>query len=231
MSPEEERLYNAIEAVVCRMYKNRDPEAIMARVRQRFPSPLCMIESNAHAISLTGISRINGFYFTMIPALARRAQQVDFGPRPKLNRLSLMANYLKSLFTGIHVERYYAVLLSATGILIRAVLIGTGTEDATLFDLKQMLSLMVQYNAKAVVLCHNHPSGTLQPSQEDVKCTLRTMNAAMALQTPMLDHIIIAHRRAVSIRDSGVIASRLWTMQDPGSKLLRDWIDVDTLTD
>ena len=229
MTPEEERLYNAIENVVNRMYKNKGAEALMADIRRRFPSPVCLIESNAYALSLSGLSRINGFYFTMIPALARRSQREAFGPKPKLNRLSVMSRYLKTLFTGIRVECYYAVLLSATGIAIRTVLIGKGTENATLFDLRQTLSLAVQYSARAVVLCHNHPGGTLQPSREDINCTLQAMNAMAALQVPLLDHIIIAHNRAVSIRASGIIPTKLWAVQDPKNRLLRDWIDVDPM--
>ena len=50
MSPDEDRLYNAIEAVVGRMYRNRDTEELMRDIRQRFPSPVCLSESNAHAI-------------------------------------------------------------------------------------------------------------------------------------------------------------------------------------
>ena len=231
MTPEEERLYNAIETVVGRMYRRKPTEEVMAPIRQRFPSPVCLIESNAHALTLSGLSWINGFYFTLIPALARRSQREAFGEKPRLNKLSVMSEYLKTLFIGVRVECYYAVLLSATGLMIRTVLIGKGTENATLFDLRETLSLMVQNNAKAVVLCHNHPGGTLQPSREDISCTLQAMNAMAAMQVPMLDHIIIAHRRAVSIRASGIIPTKLWAIQDPKNKLLRDWIDIDTMTD
>lgn len=228
MTPEEERLYNAIEAVVVRMVGRKvPPEKLMADIRLRYPSPICLLEANAHAISLTGLSKINAFYFTMIPAMCRRARREAFGDRPRLDKLSVMSEYLKTLFVGVHVECYYAVLLSATGLLIRTVLIGRGTEDATLFDLKQTLSLAVQHSAKAVVLCHNHPRGTLQPSREDINCTLQAMNAMIALQVPMLDHIIIAQQNAVSIRDCGIIPTKLWAMQAPRNRLLRDWIDID----
>lgn len=231
MTPEEERMYNAIDAVVYRMYRNRSPEEMVSRVRQTFPSPVPLIESSPHAISLSGLSRINGMYFSLIPELSRRSQRAAFGTRPKLDKLSLMCQYLRTLFIGIHVEQFYVVMLSATGLLIRTVMVGSGIENATLFDMKRALSLMVACDARAVVLCHNHPGGTLQPSQEDISCTLRMLNATMAIHAPMLDHIIIAHKRAVSMRDSGYIPSELWTKQAPKNRLLRDWIDIDPLCD
>ena len=229
MTPEEERLFNAIETVVERLHRRRAPESQMAEIRQRFPCPLCMIEAGADAIALTGLSWQDGFYFSMIPALSRRTHQEAFGPHPRLAHLSTMCEYLKTLFTGVHVECYYAVLLTATGLLIRPVLIDRGIENATLFDFKQTLAMILKYSAKAVVLCHNHPSGTLRPSQEDIRCTLQAINATVALKIPMLDHIIIAHDQAVSMRDSGSIPSHLWIMQAPDSRLLRNWIDIDTL--
>lgn len=229
MTPEEERLFNAIETVVDRLYPRHPSSSQMEAIRQRFPCPLCMIEAGADAIAMTGLGWQDGFYFSMIPALSRRTHQEAFGPHPRLDHLSVMSAYLKTLFTGIHVECYYAVLLSASGLLIRPVLIDRGVENATLFDLKQTLAVILKYSARAVVLCHNHPSGTLEPSQEDIRCTLQAINATVALNIPMLDHIIIAHDQAVSLRDSGAIPSRLWIMQAPDSRLLRNWIDVDAL--
>ena len=90
--------------------------------------------------------------------------------------------------------------------------------------LGHMLQSVVTANASAVVLSHNHPGGTLRPSQADVKCTLDALASLFPLQISLLDHIIIADGNAVSIRDNGFISSDLWLRQDPKSKLLRDWL-------
>lgn len=211
------------------MAKRKPPEEQMRRIRFQYPYPVFFIESNEYMLRQAGLSNAEAFYFWMIPGLARCAMQESFGEKPRLNTLSRMAEYLKALYIGIHVECFYAILLDSRGGLIRKELIGKGTVDSAPFDMGKLLSLLVEHSAKAVVLCHNHPCGTLKPSQEDLKCTLSALAATATISVPMLDHIIIAANRAVSIRDSGYIAADLWMMQGAGKKLVRDWVDVDLL--
>jgi len=228
-NPSDERLYNAIEKVYGRMHRRESPDAMMQMIRDRFPNPSCFLESNTYILRRIGLRRLDAFYFAMIPAMSRRVKRQSYGKRPRLNTLSKMSEYLKSLFIGVHVECFYVVMLDSRGYMIDTVLVQKGTYDSAPFYLKEMLSIVVQHEAKAIVLCHNHPRGTLQPSKEDINCTLKTMNAMLALGVPMLDHVIIANRHAVSMRDCGAVASKLWMMQAPNSRLMRNWVDVDTL--
>ena len=226
-----ERLYNAVENVLARLHKRESPAERMAMIRARYPSPVFFIESNAYTLRKLGLPRLDAFFFSIIPELTRLDCRESFGKRPRLNKLSIMSEYLKSLFIGVHVECFYAILLDSRGYLIQTALIRKGTTDTALFYLKDALSLAVQREAKAIVLCHNHPRGTLRPSQEDINCTLSAINAFASLGIPMLDHVIIARDRAVSMRDCGSVPTRLWDLQQPSSKLLREWIDVNLLED
>ena len=82
------------------------------------------------------------------------------------------------------------------------------------------------------VIPTNHPGGTLKPSPEDIQCTLSALAATATISVPLLDHIIIAGESAISIRDSGYIQPDLWVMmQGPKRKLVRDWVDVDLLSE
>lgn len=226
---ENERLFNGIEAALALLHTRETPEARLECVRECFPSPAFFMEASEYVKQKAGMSRMDALYFSMIPQLARYVAEEHFGDRPVLNRLSLMAEYLVRLYQGIHRERFYAVMLDGIGRKISTVLISKGNANSALFDLKLLLSSVVREEARAVVLCHNHPRGTLRPSEEDARCTLRALKALKVLGVPLLDHIIIAYDRAVSIRDTGVIPAGLWPMQAPKSKLLRDWIDVDLL--
>lgn len=225
-----DNLYDAIEDVLSHtIIMKEPPEDQMRRIRFRYPSAAFFIESNEHMLKQAGLSSADAFYFWMIPGLARYAAQESCGVRPCLNSLSKMAAYLKSLYIGVHVECFYAVLLDGRGCLIKTVLVGRGTVDAAPFDMGRMLSLVVEHDARAVVLCHNHPCGTLRPSQADIQCTLRALAAAATISVPLLDHIIIAKNSAVSIRDCGYIPADLWMMQGPKKKIVREWVDVDLL--
>lgn len=226
-----ERLYDSVEdALSHAMARRLDPREQMRRIRFRYPAPAFFIESNEYMLRQAGVGNADAFYFWMIPGLARYAAREGFGQKPRLNTLSRMAEYLKSLYIGVHVECFYAILLDSRGGLIRAELVGRGTVDSAPFDMGKMLSLVVEHEAKAVVLCHNHPGGTQRPSREDIQCTLSALAATATISIPLLDHVIVAKNRAVSIRDGGYIAADLWMMQGPGKKLVRDWVDVDLLS-
>ena len=225
-----EGLYDCIgDALSHAIVKRTPPEEQMRRIRFRYPNPAFFIDSNEYMLRQAGLGNADAFYFWMIPGLTRYAARESFGEKPRLDTLSKMAAYLRTLYIGVHVECFYAVLLDGYGRLIRTVMVGRGTLDAAPFNMGKLLSLIVEHSAKAVVLCHNHPCGTLRPSQEDLQCTLHAMAATATINVPMLDHIIIARDRTVSIRDSGFIAAGLWVMQGPNRKLVRDWVDVDLL--
>lgn len=225
--PEEERLYNDIETALSMMHRKESPDELMTKIRQMFPSPVFFLESNVIMKQKAGMRYLDAFHFSMFPELARYTTEEKYRNSTRLNHLSLMAEYLVNLYKGIHRERFYAILLDRIGRKKRTVLISKGSDDAAMFDLKLMLAKIVEYGAKAVVICHNHPGGTMRPSEEDVQCTLSALRALKALNVPLVDHIIIAYERAISMRDLASVPAELWTMQAPKSKLLREWIDVD----
>ena len=226
-----EALYRAIERTQAFMHKRVPPDDAMALIRSRFPSPRHFLESNRTTLTQAGLPRLDAFYYAMLPSLARTAMCQTNGVRPRLNRASLMAEYLKALYIGRHDECFYLVLLDNNGRLIRSALLQKGTTDSAPFYLRPVLAAAIQENAKHIVLAHNHPRGTLRPSKEDLACTLRVLNAVTPLRVPMLDHIIIARNRAVSIRETGLIPDILWTAAAPKSKLVREWLDVELLTE
>ena len=226
-----ERVFEGIRRALAFRHKKEDPERQLANIRSRFPTASAFMEASPYMLRRSGIDNIDAFYFTMLPAIARRAARESLGSKPKLDTLSAMAEYLKNLFIGVHIECFYLVMLTASGLLIDARKVQQGTVDSTPFYLRETMAIAVNREAKAVVLCHNHPAGTLRPSREDLICTLNVLNCVSPLGIPLLDHVIIARDRAVSIRDSGLLPAELWTMQAPGNRLVKNWVDVDLLAD
>jgi DNA repair protein RadC len=70
------------------------------------------------------------------------------------------------------------------------------------------LRVAIREAASAFVLVHNHPSGDPTPSAEDVAFTASLVEAAALVGTPLLDHVVIARRRAVSMLELGLLAGR-----------------------
>jgi len=75
-----------------------------------------------------------------------------------------------------------------------------------------------------VVLSHNHPGGTAEPSQGDVSATRVAIRALSKVGVWVLDHAIIAGGRALSMRAAGVIDESEFLTQSPGDRLLGNWL-------
>lgn len=230
-NPVNEALFECLGRTLARLHRREDPAAQLANIRSRFPTAACFFEASPYMLKRSGIRNLDAHLFSMLPALARRAGREALGPRPRLDTLSRMAEYLQALFIGVHVECFYLVMLTATGLLIDARLMQRGTTDSAPFYLRETLSIAVNREARAVVLCHNHPSGTMKPSREDLVCTLNMLKSMMSLGLPVLDHVIIARGRAVSIRESGLLPDSLWIRQAPKNRLNLNWLDVRLLDD
>ncbi len=78
----------------------------------------------------------------------------------------------------------------------------TGGIAATFFDLKQTMRLALERSASAIALAHNHPSGNLNPSKDDINITERTKRACEFLEIKLIDHIIVGQGNYYSFFDN-----------------------------
>ena len=80
-----------------------------------------------------------------------------------------------------------------------------GTINASLAKSRGVFRYALRYNAAAVVLVHNHPSGNPEPSHEDIVVTQRIADAGQIMEIPVLDHIIIGDGTFVSLCERGYV--------------------------
>ncbi len=222
-SRREQRCVNALIRALSRAQKGYDPHQTEA-LCQRHVSVRSVLESGASLLEKEGVLRKSAELTSLIPSLARYALRTESGARPRFSTLSRAENYLKSLYIGVSVEQFYVLCLDACGALIQNVMLQKGTVDETPFYLSHLLKAAIDLRAEAVILVHNHPGGTCRASGADVACTMEALDALYALGIPMLDHVIVASGRAISLRESGAIESACWARQDQFLKLNRQWL-------
>ena len=83
--------------------------------------------------------------------------------------------------------------------------ISKGGVSGTIADSKIIFKLAIENLASAIILCHNHPSGNLNPSETDIRTTDKLKNAGQIMDIPVLDHIIIADVGYYSLADEGLL--------------------------
>jgi DNA repair protein RadC len=85
------------------------------------------------------------------------------------------------LFRKVRRERFHALCLSSRRVLLADVLVAEGMEDGCLVDPREVFSVALAVGASGVVLAHNHPSGNVKPSEDDIALTERAVKAGRLL--------------------------------------------------
>jgi DNA repair protein RadC len=104
-------------------------------------------------------------------------------------------------------EEFYMVCLNRANIPVGIHKIGEGGFSSTLVDIRKMFRLALQDMANGILLAHNHPSGNLKPSSNDIDLTKKIHSAAKLLDIFLIDHIIIGDHSFYSFIENGLINS------------------------
>jgi DNA repair protein RadC len=102
-------------------------------------------------------------------------------------------------------EHFWVLALNTENRIINLELISIGNAKSTIVEPMEVLSIPLQKKAAGLVLVHNHPSGNIQPSEDDKDITNRLIQACKIMRTPVLDHVIITAYSYYSFKDSGLL--------------------------
>ena len=97
-------------------------------------------------------------------------------------------------------ERFAVLLLDVKNRLLGAKTITIGTATETLAHPREIFREVLRQGATRLIVAHNHPSGNLEPSQEDIDLTRHLLEGAQYLQIPLLDHLILGQGNHESLR-------------------------------
>lgn len=101
------------------------------------------------------------------------------------------------------IEQFQVMLLSRGNRVLGICTISSGGTAGTVVDPKVVFAAGLKANASSIILSHNHPSGNLQPSEQDTRLTRRLVEIGRALDLPIVDHIIIGSEGYFSFADEG----------------------------
>ncbi len=137
--------------------------------------------------------------------LARRAMAEQLEAREVFGSPEMVKNYLQLHLARRPHEVFAVLFLDAQNKLIAMEELFRGSLTQTSVYPREVVLRALQHHAAAVVLAHNHPSGTVQPSRADETLT-QTLKAALALvDVRVLDHVIVAPGQALSMAEKGLL--------------------------
>ncbi|MBL1233727.1 MAG: DNA repair protein RadC [Vicingaceae bacterium] len=102
-------------------------------------------------------------------------------------------------------EEFWVLFLDRRNAVIKKSNVSKGGVSGTVADAKIIFKEAMQLLASAVILCHNHPSGNLKPSDADIQLTKKMKEIGNLIDVPVLDHLIITDKNYFSFGDEGLI--------------------------
>ena len=171
-----------------------------------------------------GLSAPAALTLSLIPQLARYMARECNQRCLYVRNFAQAAACLRGLYLGANNECFYLLCLDREGLVLDCALLQQGTVDETPFYLRRILEAALRCSAHAVVLSHNHPSGTSAFSPADIQCTHGAMRALLPLDVIILDHILVADGRAYTLHGHPSFPEILFTHQCPDDALIRGWM-------
>lgn len=102
-------------------------------------------------------------------------------------------------------EEFYIMLLNRSNVVTKKEQVSRGGMNATIVDPKIVFKVAVNNGASGIILAHNHPSGAVKPSEQDIRLTKKLKEGADVLDIALLDHIIVGANTYFSFADEGLV--------------------------
>ncbi|HFC09703.1 MAG TPA: JAB domain-containing protein [Chloroflexi bacterium] len=136
--------------------------------------------------------------------LGRRLQWTRLGDRPRITAPEDAAALLLYEMSGLEQEHLRALLLDTRHQVLKMHDVVRGSVNSAQVRIAEIFREAVRVNAVALILAHNHPSGDPTPSADDIALTRQAQEAGRLLDIAVLDHLIIADNRFVSLKARGL---------------------------
>ena len=137
--------------------------------------------------------------------LARRHYTSGISTEGPIVSSKAVASLFHAKMIDLPYEEFWVLLLNRANKPIDMCKVSQGGVSATVIDSRLILRRAIERLASGIILCHNHPSGNVKPSEADISITKKLKVAASLVDMVVLDHVIIAPGSSYSFADEGIL--------------------------
>ena len=156
-------------------------------------------------ISVKGIGNTKAITLMAALELGRRRRLSEAEQRAVVSSSKDAYDLMKPLLEDLELEQFWVLYLNNANKVLAKLNLSIGGITATLVDVRLLLKRALELNSTGLILCHNHPSGTLRASEADCKLTEKVKVSAKLMDIQLLDHIIVTDQSYFSFADEGRI--------------------------
>ncbi|MFO7620986.1 MAG: DNA repair protein RadC [Bacteroidales bacterium] len=175
---------------------------------------LMLANNNLNALgklSVSDLTRLRGIGTARAVTIAAA---LELGRRRKLSEIpdttqikcsKDVADIFHPILSDIAHEEFWILFLNRSNKVINRMKLSQGGVSGTVTDVRMVMKKAIEYLASGIIVCHNHPSGNLSPSESDTRITQKIKEAGNLMDIQLLDHLIISDKEYYSFADNGLL--------------------------
>ncbi|MCG2431252.1 RadC family protein [Aequorivita xiaoshiensis] len=152
-----------------------------------------------------GIGEAKAVSISAAMELGRRRRTGEALERKKITSSKSVFEYVQPIIGDLPHEEFWILYLNNSNKIIKSVQLSKGGITGTVVDIRLAFKEALQIGAVGIIMAHNHPSGTLKPSQADIQLTKKLKVAGESLDIKVLDHLIITEKAYFSFADENML--------------------------
>ena len=156
-------------------------------------------------IKFKGIGQAKAISILSALELGKRREATEIEERKKISSSKDVFLLMNPKFKDLPYEEFWVIYLNRSNKIIHKEKMSQGGIAGTVVDTRLILKKAIENLASSIILSHNHPSGQLKPSQQDISLTKKLKEACTYLDISVLDHIIIADNQFYSFADESIL--------------------------
>lgn len=197
--------YEVLELVLSYSIPRKDTKSIARELLLRFKSINGVLDAdNRDLQSVNGILKHTALFLNLLKDISVLYMEKRMFERDLLSSPQVVYDYLKVSLKGLMDEGFKMLFLDNRNQLVAMETLKNGTVNQTIVFPRKIVERALFHHAVGVLIAHNHPSGSVEPSQEDQEVTKDIREALKTVDITLLDHIIIGGNEFFSFRENQI---------------------------
>lgn len=152
-----------------------------------------------------GVGEVKAISIATALEIGRRRAGQEVPEKPVISSSSTAYNIFRNHLSDLRTEEFWAIFLNRSNKVIHFAQLTQGGINQSIVDIRVLFKTALDHFSTGIIIAHNHPSGSLQPSREDIEITRKIKTAGETLNIQLLDHLIITQNSYFSFSDDGLL--------------------------
>jgi len=156
-------------------------------------------------LKINGIGKVKAITLLVAFELGKRCRASVIEQKKKIVIPTDIVELLQAKNACIDTEEFWVIFVNQGSFLLGLENFGKGGLTSTSVDFRLILQKALELKATGFFLCHNHPSGDIEPSEKDLALTTQLKNASLLMSIQLLDHVVICKENYYSFLENGIL--------------------------